>query len=232
MIIGISGLANSGKDTAADVLVKEYGYVKVSLADPLKRICRDVFNFTSEQLWGPSEKRNEPDKRYLRPNADVRDFQDKLYRGLDIPKEYLRFADEYLTPRYALQRLGTEWGRDCYQDVWVEYAVRVHQQLQEGDCYYDQQLGIRYVSSFNYSAVPKKGVVIPDVRFKNEIDGLKKAGAKLIRIYRGDTTPQWDHSSETEQLGISDEEFDIIVYNNSTILDMAEYLGTAIKAYC
>ena len=48
MILGISGLAGSGKDTVADILVKHQQCVKVSFADPLKRICRDVFDFTDE----------------------------------------------------------------------------------------------------------------------------------------------------------------------------------------
>src|SRR5262249_21718742 len=126
-VIGICGRAGAGKDTAADVLVKEFGFVKVSLADPLKRICREVFAFTEEQLWGPSECRNEPDKRYrrrpsgydangrpidkcgcLRENKrafmDAEDYRDHL------PCPAVFSGDEFLTPRHALQQLGTEWG--------------------------------------------------------------------------------------------------------------------------
>ncbi len=57
MIIGICGNAGVGKDTTADFLVKTNGFVKVSLADPMKRICQAVYGFSNEQLWGPSEKR-------------------------------------------------------------------------------------------------------------------------------------------------------------------------------
>ena len=38
MIIGISGVAGSGKDTAADYLVSEYGFTKVSFAAILKNM--------------------------------------------------------------------------------------------------------------------------------------------------------------------------------------------------
>jgi len=48
MIIGVAGNAGSGKDTVADHLVKHHGFVKVALADPLKRICREVFDFSEE----------------------------------------------------------------------------------------------------------------------------------------------------------------------------------------
>lgn len=63
-IVGITGQAGSGKDTVADRFVNEHGYVKIALADPLKRLGREVFAFTDTQLWGPSEHRNAPDKRY------------------------------------------------------------------------------------------------------------------------------------------------------------------------
>ncbi len=63
-IIGITGQAGSGKDTVADHLVQRHGYVKIALADPIKRLGREVFGFTDDQLWGPSEKRNAHDKRY------------------------------------------------------------------------------------------------------------------------------------------------------------------------
>lgn len=35
-IVGITGLAGSGKDTVADFLVERYGYTKMSMAGPLK----------------------------------------------------------------------------------------------------------------------------------------------------------------------------------------------------
>lgn len=63
-IVGITGQAGSGKDTVADRFVEEHGYVKIALADPLKRLGREVFGFTDTQLWGPSEHRNAHDKRY------------------------------------------------------------------------------------------------------------------------------------------------------------------------
>ena len=40
MLIGITGKKFNGKDTVADYIVKEYGGNKVSLATPVKEICR------------------------------------------------------------------------------------------------------------------------------------------------------------------------------------------------
>jgi dephospho-CoA kinase len=36
MIIGLSGYAQSGKDTVAKVLVEKYGYRRVAFADPIR----------------------------------------------------------------------------------------------------------------------------------------------------------------------------------------------------
>ena len=37
MIIGLSGYAQSGKDTVAEILVEEYGYTRVAFADIIKQ---------------------------------------------------------------------------------------------------------------------------------------------------------------------------------------------------
>ncbi|WP_336800299.1 deoxynucleotide monophosphate kinase family protein [Kaistia sp. MMO-174] len=65
------------------------------------------------------------------------------------------------TPRYAMQTLGTEWGRDLisrtiWEDLWVERA---------SDCI---DLGGR--------------VVVDDVRFANEAEAVRKLGGMVIRI--------------------------------------------------
>jgi len=43
MLIGICGKAGSGKDTIGDHLVKEYGFERIALADPIKRVVKDIF---------------------------------------------------------------------------------------------------------------------------------------------------------------------------------------------
>ncbi len=96
MIIGIAGCAGSGKSTAASALA-DRGYYVASLADPIKHICRDVFGWTHDRLWGPSANRNAPDPRW-----------------------------DGLSARRALQTLGTEWGRAMHPDVWVRKLLAEH----------------------------------------------------------------------------------------------------------
>jgi len=43
MLVGICGKAGSGKDTIGDYLVSSHGFKKIALADPIKRLVKDVF---------------------------------------------------------------------------------------------------------------------------------------------------------------------------------------------
>lgn len=52
MIIGICGLKRSGKDTVADILCKKYGFIKYSLAEPIKEVSRLLFDWTEEHTDG------------------------------------------------------------------------------------------------------------------------------------------------------------------------------------
>lgn len=57
----------SGKSTVANTLIEKFGFVQVGLADPMRRFCQEVYQFSDNQIWGPSEYRNAPDKRYPGP---------------------------------------------------------------------------------------------------------------------------------------------------------------------
>ena len=193
MIVGISGFAGSGKDTLADFLVP-HGFQKISLADPLKKICKDVFDFSDQQLWGPSEYRNLPDKRYRREHSLVGNTCICCGQKHQYTHE---FQPCYLTPRYALQLLGTEWGRHCYRHIWVDYVVKM--------------------------AAHYPNVVVPDVRYLNEINRLQSEGAKVVRIVRSSSNPRTGmshHSSEVEQSQIDDNRFDFVIKNEGTLEDL------------
>ncbi len=190
MIIGFLGQSESGKDTAADWFVQRYGFVKVALADPLKRIAKDVYDFSYEQLWGPQEERNRADLRYSLPTGGS------------------------LSPRHALQVLGTEVGRSIYPDTWVRYLMRIARKVESGDYGYDKTVGLMSVT---HSGRTGLGVVIPDVRFLNEVRYIRAEGGIIIRLVRRgkDGNIQGGvkgHASEEEQKSISDKEVDFVLY--------------------
>lgn len=225
MILGLVGNAGSGKDTAADFLVKNDAFVKVALADPLKRICRDVFGFTDQQLWGPSQFRNAADMRYVRMKKGALgttitewNVEKNEYDTVPSPTE-----DRYLTPRYALQQLGTEWGRDCYDNIWIDYALRVAKDILMEQRSYDARHGLG-TSADGYQVTRKQGVVISDVRFNNEIQAIKKAGGKIVRLLRGTGLEgsAGQHRSETELQEMSHDLFDEVVDNREWTLEQLE----------
>jgi hypothetical protein len=234
MLIAIAGLAGSGKDTTADFLVRNHGFVKVAFADPMKRFCKEVFGFTAAQLWGPSELRNAPDKRLPRDkHAWGSDPKDGIYTcrccGATCLRGALPSSDPcYLTPRYALQTLGTEWGRDCYPSIWAEALIYTYKALRAG--------GLSYTSAYGLDPAlgRPKGVVVPDLRFGNETDVLKKAGAKLIRVIRpgaGLAGVSGQHVSEIGQSGIPDSVFDAIILNDKSIDALSERLAILIEEW-
>lgn len=195
-IIAISGKAGSGKDTIADYLVREHGFVKIGLADPMKRFCKEIFGFSDEQLWGPSERRNAGDPRWERVYHDG-----QMTVGL--------------TPRHALQRLGTEYGRAMHPDVWIRYALKHAREVLENDrAVYHAKRAKVYCRSGGRTR--PTGVVISDARFKNELDAVRAAGGKLWRVVRpGPSTGA--HASETEQDEIPNSYFDQTFANTLTL---------------
>lgn len=216
MLLGVSGFAGSGKDTVADFLTQDLRFNKVALADPLKRICRDVYAFTDEQLWGPSQFRNTPDPRYPRPCRACGGGDSSLPCALCG-----NTGKTFLTTREALQRLGTEWGRECYPNTWVDLAIRTAKTLlRGGPIEYSQQYGL---ITLDASPRTTSGVAIPDVRFRNELTAIRAAGGKVIRVFRPGAGLDGSgalHLSETEQAGIHDSEFDAVIQNTGTLEDL------------
>ena len=234
MLVGICGQAGSGKSTVAQFLVRHHGFVELGLADAMKRFVQDAFDFSDEQIWGSSEHRNAPDERFVSRMEDHGDGG---------------FTTHYLTPRFALQTLGTEWGRNCYPMVWVDYAIRIYKKLQEGNHAYDQKRGLYSVSflmnstkeeagydTIDHSPMiqPKTNVVISDVRFLNEVIGIRNAGGFVFRIKRpgaeGDVGIK-GHASEAEQKAIHDDMLDGVILNSRDIDHLYDVINRVVVPY-
>ena len=100
------------------------------------------------------------------------------------------------TPRWAMQSLGTEWGRKCiFPDFWMSLARRE----------------IALVMGQGYS------VVVDDVRFDNEADMLRELGGSILQIKRG-PAPEVTHESEK---GVTP---DFTYENDKTVEHLAGYM--------
>jgi hypothetical protein len=110
------------------------------------------------------------------------------------------------TPRYALQTLGTEWGRMLIgEDVWVNKAMRLAN------------------SELKYSDV----VIFDDIRFDNEAQAIRDAGGVVFQIDRESCYGDLDcHSSED---GIDLELVDCIVDNSGAIEETVDAILNLVK---
>jgi len=98
MIIGLSGYAQSGKDTVAKLLCLNYGYQRMAFADPMREALYRLNPFIMAHDY------------YL----PLQEFVDE--HGWDVAKQQP-------TVRSLLQRMGTEVGRGMFGDnFWVQYS--------------------------------------------------------------------------------------------------------------
>lgn len=144
MIIAFTGRKRAGKDSAAKTLHADgFGrFRKRAFADRVKDACMMVFDLTADQVYGTN--------------------------GYDREQIDERWG---LSPRYILQRFGTEVGRAVHRDTWVKTVIL--------DAQHDFM-------------VNRKHTVITDCRFPNECDAVRKAGGWVVKIERpGVETPFW-----------------------------------------
>ena len=125
MIIGISGFQSSGKDTIADYLVKEHGFVKLSFASALKDIVAIIFGWSRERLEGLK-------------------VEDRQWRE-EVDSKWANLLNIHcLTPRYVLQYLGTEVFRNHFhKDIWtkiVENQLSFYENVVVSDCRFANEI--------------------------------------------------------------------------------------------
>ena len=99
MIIGITGLIGSGKDTVANLFV-ERGCTQDSFAAPLKDVCSSIFGWDRNMLEGDTVE-----------SREWRETQDNFWT---------RETGRTITPRLVLQEFGTDCMRHGFDDgIWV-----------------------------------------------------------------------------------------------------------------
>jgi rhodanese-related sulfurtransferase len=130
-LVGLIGRKGSGKDTAA-VTLTAHGHRNVKFAGALKSMIRALLAYQ-----GLDEETVE---RMV--EGDLK----------EVPTPYLAGR----TPRFAMQRLGDEWGRQLMdENFWVEVTKPL---LREGN------------------------VVVTDVRYPNEVAAVEEAGGVPIGV--------------------------------------------------
>lgn len=97
LVIGFMGRAGSGKSTAAQILLQEYGFQRGKFAGALKAMLLAFLDYRGVDL-----------------DTSLRMIEGDL-------KEFASVHFNSRTPRHAMQTLGTEWGRECIDfNLWVD----------------------------------------------------------------------------------------------------------------
>lgn len=229
-LLGIAGCSGSGKDALAAAFVA-IGWTRVGLADPIKRFLQDLFNLSKAQVWGDrflGDKRNVPDQRYPRwitvHDACPLDHQHGSVDCLEgVHEETL-----CLTPRHLMQSLGT-WGRGEFEDIWVKRALDTAAAVLVGS---DYVADVGIVPLDRTRARIASGVVIPDVRYPNEVARIREAGGKVIRITRpgaGLAGAAAQHASETSLERWSEQDFDGVCDNDGPIEKLEAWAKEWVK---
>lgn len=249
MLIGILGEAGSGKDEAAQHLVQKLGFYSLALADPIKIYCSWMFGWDAEQLYGPSEKRNEEDERYpfvrcpscgfTLYNMDPIDLeadsaQCEMCSAIRAPHEWLA----NLSTRFALQSLG-DWARNFNCDAYVNFALLRARAIAEAADYDPLWEALTRLGEIERRwqddpGEPVDRVVISDVRLTNEVKGIQKAHGRVYRIRRSvrkdsTTTGIPQHNSEVQQRAILDEQLDGVIENDSTLEELHSTLNQLVS---
>jgi hypothetical protein len=201
MIIGLSGKAQSGKDTVYKMIVyamhywryynkmKEAGYVEFKEEYSLKHM-EDCYGYYVKDFHIGIYKHSFA--KYLKEalaavcNCDASDFESIVFKNSKVP-----WLD--LTYRELLQKFGTAIRNEVCDDFWVKAAFK--------DITKD---------SYHH--------IFTDVRFISEAEAVKKHGGVLVRINR-DGAGAGNHVSETE---LDNYDFDVVINNNGNLEDLLE----------
>lgn len=202
-IIGISGKAGAGKDTCANILAKHYitkGLVSQILyfADPLKQTLITDFGLLYQQVYGTQEDKNTLTvyKWSDMPGVIIMDKDgNNPICPINYPEIKVLREDSYMTAREFMEYYGTNIMRKIKNNYWADKTRD------------------RIV------AAAADLVLIPDTRFINEVEVIKKLGGIVVRLTRGDYNNK--HISNTALDNY--EKFDIVLDNRNKTIDQTAF---------
>lgn len=214
MIICLSGQKRAGKDLSADILVSKANFQKLSLAEPIRELCMEIFGIPFAAFTNDNLKEKPFVRPYILEEFNIDDIVVYVEDKWDMPvsDEILNnmrtFAGtEFLHPRHILQFVGTELLRNNIDtDIFLKLADRRIENM-------------------------PGHVVITDCRFSNEREWFKKQGAVICLIKRPQLVSSDLHASEND-LG-TDDDYDVIMTNNGTLdgfkIDIEEWIATKLN---
>lgn len=96
ILIGFLGKKRSGKDTCGDYLCDKYKFKKYNFAKPLKEICKIIFNFNDDQLYG--DLKEVPDEKWkITPRHAFQYIGTDMFRNMFCDDVWIKiFENKYV----------------------------------------------------------------------------------------------------------------------------------------
>lgn len=154
MLVGFSGRAGSGKDSCADIL-QQHGFARLAFADALRDEVSEAWRIDPRMLADRSTKEWEIPAMAVERCADACFIAAMRADDVDIAAPR--------SPRWVLQRWGTEYRREADPDYWIVKALHRLQRLR---------------------ANGRHRVCITDVRFFNEALAVRSIGGHVVEVHR------------------------------------------------
>lgn len=213
-ILALSAWKNSGKDCAAEYLIKKHGFIRVAFADALKELVATQYNIPLNYLHD-SEYKEAPLLQYPVETKDgfgsiIHNFMAGEFRSAkgEIP---LHMA----TPDW---RTVGHLGYDEVPVFWTPRALAILEgsvKRSASSVYWVQQV-INKINVYKGSGQDK--FVITDMRYISEAEQLREAFEHELvtcRINRFDTSP----SSDPSERNLDRHEFNYVIENRSSLSD-------------
>ena len=156
---------------------------KFSFAEPLKETCQYILGLPEESVWGTNEQKNQlthlrwedmPAPAFVMKDGSIKygGLEDKQFEDSGIWSEWVYGVNSsdprnpyygmpkagFMTGREVMEYFGTQIMRKMYPNVWADALIR------------------------RIEAMNSKYATICDVRFPNEVEAIKNAGGKVIRL--------------------------------------------------
>ena len=206
-IIAISGKKQSGKDTTAKILqflayvdqlnaqAKEHGET-IELPSYIEFLEFNDAVTQPIQVKKFAGKLKNIVAELL--SCNVNDLESEDFKNSKI--DYLSSEDKCITPRYLLQYLGTDVLRNSInEDIHVNLLLNELKSSQNAN-----------ILAF----------AITDLRFRNELEAIKKHGGLTIRLNRNEANKIVSNSQHESETALDNAQFDITIDNNGTFEEL------------